>query len=255
MTNDRLDELAALEALGLLDASERRELLDAANADPGTAGALRAFAETAALLTHDAQEIEPPPRLKAELLRRLPARAAASNLIPFTQWIAYAIAACLMILGISQAMQIAGLEARIRSLQAGEAAQIQNLQAELVTKNDEAGRLQETNELMRLRLETLKAQDATYAASQIEVAWDPSVDRGVVAMQNLPNPPPGHDYQLWVLDPKAQAPISAGLITASRSFTVQPVSTSNPGFAVSLEPTGGRPAPTGPIIFAVAPGQ
>jgi anti-sigma-K factor RskA len=97
--------------------------------------------------------------------------------------------------------------------------------------------------------------DVSYASSHVIVAWDPVQHRGVVSMQDLPMPPAGHDYQLWVLDPKAPSPISAGLITGSRSFDVAPVSTTNPGFAVSLEPSGGRPSPTGPILFAVAPGQ
>jgi anti-sigma-K factor RskA len=57
-----------------------------------------------------------------------------------------------------------------------------------------------------------------------------------------------------VLDPQALAPVNAGVITASRSFAVQPVGTQSPGFAISLEPSGGRPEPTGPILFAVAPG-
>ena len=40
-----------------------------------------------------------------------------------------------------------------------------------------------------------------------------------------------------------------------RSFDVDLISTTQPGFAISLEPSGGVPAPTGPILFAVAPGQ
>ena len=86
------------------------------------------------------------------------------------------------------------------------------------------------------------------------VAWDPNRNRGLFAMQSLPAAPAGHDYQLWLLDPAAPAPVSAGVVTASRSFDVAKVSTPTPGFAVSLEPGGGSPAPTGPILFAVAPG-
>ena len=43
------------------------------------------------------------------------------------------------------------------------------------------------------------------------VAWDPvHAPRGFVSIQNMPAPAAGHDYQLWVLDPTAPAPISAG---------------------------------------------
>jgi anti-sigma-K factor RskA len=73
-------------------------------------------------------------------------------------------------------------------------------------------------------------------------------------LQDLLAAPAGHDYQLWVLDPNALGPISAGLITGARSFDAQQITTDNPGFAISLEPAGGSPEPTGPILFAVAPG-
>jgi hypothetical protein len=158
----------------------------------------------------------------------------------FPRWVPYGIAACLMILGISLALQILDLKSQL-----------------LATRAD-ATRLRESNALMGLRLATLEAKDAakdpSYVLSKIMVAWDSYQHRGVVAMQDLPTPPAGHDYQLWVLDPAAEAPISAGLITGSRSFTVKPLSTQNPGFAISLEPSGGSPVPTLPILFAVAPG-
>jgi anti-sigma-K factor RskA len=148
----------------------------------------------------------------------------------------YAVAACLMILGISQALQILDLKSQL-----------------LATRAD-AARLRQSNALMGLRLAMLGARDASYAASRIMVAWDSYQYRGVVAMENIPAPPAGHDYQLWVLDPAAEAPVSAGLLTGTRPFTVKPVSTPSPGFAISLEPSGGSPEPTGAILFAVAPG-
>jgi anti-sigma-K factor RskA len=154
----------------------------------------------------------------------------------FFRWIPYVAAVCLMILAIFQVRQIGALQSQL-----------------LATRAD-AARLRESNALVGLHLTTLVAKDAAYASSQIIVAWDPYQYRGVVALQNLPAPPAGHDYQLWVLDPEAETPISAGLITASRPFTVKPLSTPSPGFAISLEPSGGSPVTTGPILFAVAPG-
>jgi anti-sigma-K factor RskA len=168
------------------------------------------------------------------------APGTTSKIIPFFRWVPHAIAACLMILGISQVRQILDLKSQL-----------------LATRAD-AARLRESNALTGLRLATLEAKDAlkdaSYVSSKIMVAWDPYQNRGVVAMQNLPTPPSGQDYQFWVLDPAAETPINAGLITGSRPFTVKPVSTQNPGFAISLEPSGGSPVPTGPILFAVAPG-
>lgn len=163
-------------------------------------------------------------------------RGTTSKIIPFFRWIPYAIAACLMILGICEARQIA------------------DLKSQLVDAHADATRLRASNAFIGLRLTTLEAKDAAYASSKIMVAWDPYQHRGVVAIQNLPPPPAGYNYQLWVLDPGAEAPLHAGVLTGSRSFAVKPVSAPSPGFAISLEPDGDQPEPTGPILFAVAPG-
>ena len=77
-----------------------------------------------------------------------------------------------------------------------------------------------------------------------------SRSRGMVfTASNLPPLPAGRTYQLWVVT--AQAPISAGLLTPDGSGNVsetfstpqdlpQPVA-----MAVTIEPAGGVPAPTG----------
>jgi anti-sigma-K factor RskA len=232
----RLEELAALHAVDLLDESSRKELLDAAQRDPEIDTLVRDFSETVALLAYETPQIKPPPELREEILRQLPKRGATAKIISFPQWIPYAIAACLMVLGISQVQQITALKAQLAAIR------------------EKAGSLEKSNALIGLRLATLDAKDTSYAASKVMVAWDSFRNQGVVSTDNLPAAPAGHDYQLWVLDPAAEAPISAGLVTGPRSFAVKPVSTPNPGFAVSLEPTGGSPEPTGPILFAVAPG-
>ena len=247
MINQRLEELAALHAMNLLDEAGERELLEAARLDPEIGDLIREFAETAAFLAHDAPAIAPPPQVKAGLMRRLPTQNAVSKIISFPQWLPYAVAAGLMALGIVQALQVINLDSRVR-----------DLQSSLVAGNSEIAQLRQSNAMKDLRLAVLEEGSAAqanpaYTSSRVVVAWDPIQNRGVVSMRDLPAPPAGHDYQLWVLDPNAPSPVSAGLITGSRSFAVQPVSTPHPGFAVSLEPSGGSPAPTGPVLFAVAP--
>jgi anti-sigma-K factor RskA len=249
MINERLEELAALHAMNLLDVAGERELLEAIRRDPEVADFVREFVESGALLACEAPEVAPPPRLKNDIMRQLPQPKAVGGIIHFPHWISYAIAACLLALGIIQTLQILDLKSQVKNLQSG-----------LLAETTEAQQLRQSNALKDLRLAILQEgaaaqSDATYAASHVLVAWDPAQNRGVLSMHDLPTPPPGHDYQLWVLDPKAPAPISAGVISDSRAFAVKSVGTSNPGFAISLEPSGGRPTPTGPILFAAAPGQ
>jgi anti-sigma-K factor RskA len=78
--------------------------------------------------------------------------------------------------------------------------------------------------------------------------------RGVLFVgANLPQVPPGRTYQVWYLT--RGAPVSAGLFkpddqgTGTATFDVPNVP-AFAGMAVSLEPDGGVPAPTGAIYLA-----
>jgi anti-sigma-K factor RskA len=245
MNNPHLEELAALHALGLLDEAARTELLKAMESDPEVASLVRDYAGTAAWLALDAPPVKPPPELKRELMRRLPARKTESNLISFPSWVPYAMAACLMVLGVYQVWQTHNLNRELAAAQ----ETIRNWQWQV---SEEA----ERQALADTRVMPLEAKDPAYGSARLIVTWNSRLYQGVVTVQNLPAVPAGHDYQLWVLDPHEPVPVSAGLLTTatgSQNFTVHPVGTENPGFAVSLEPAGGSPAPTGPILFAVAP--
>jgi anti-sigma-K factor RskA len=247
MNNPQLEELAALHAIGLLDAAGMKLLLDAAEHDSEVEQMVRDFAESAALMAYDAPPVAPPPALQGELMRRLPAHRSSSKIIAFPPWIPYALAACLMGLIVYQTSRIVHQENRIVVLK----EQVQNLTAREVA-------LTQQNDLANLRLASLEAKDAAYSSAKVMVAWDPKMHHGMISMQDMPAPPAGHSYQLWVLDPSEQAPLDAGVLHAvsgSESFAVHPISTNGPGFAISLEPAGGRPAPTGAILFAVAPGR
>jgi anti-sigma-K factor RskA len=77
-----------------------------------------------------------------------------------------------------------------------------------------------------------------------------SRSRGLVfTAANLPPAPAGKAYQVWVVT--AQAPISAGLLTTDPAgggsqYYVTPPDIAPPvAVAVTLEPSGGVPAPTG----------
>jgi hypothetical protein len=189
-------------------------------------------------LAHEAPMVCPPPELKKRILDRLPVGRTAFPVSFISQWIPYIIAICLMMIGIGQTKLIL------------------DLQSQLLIVRSEVATLRESNGLMQLHLTTLQAKEPAYAMTKVLVAWDPHLYRGVISLENLPAPPPGYAYQLWVLDPAAEAPMSAGLISmevTSHRFAVHSVSTENPGFAISLEAGGAHAVPTGSILFAVAP--
>jgi len=69
----------------------------------------------------------------------------------------------------------------------------------------------------------------------------------------LPAPPPDKSYQLWLV-PASGNPISAGVFAPSDAagshiVATLPVGTVAKAFAVTMEPAGGRPQPTGPKIL------
>lgn len=237
MNNPQLEELAALHALGLLDEAGTTTLLTEAARDPEVRGLMGALTDAATLMAYDAPQVTPPAALRRELMRQLP--APREKIISFPSWVPYALAACLMGLAVYEANEVFTLDRQIGA----EHAKVVALQAH--------------NDMTELKLASLEAKNAEYISTKVMVAWDPMTHNGVVSIQNMPPPPPGHDYELWVLDPAAPAPISAGLIRmngGSQDFAARPVRSQGPGFAISLEPSGGRPAPTGAILFAVAPG-
>ena len=248
MTDPRWEENAALQALGLLESSEQAELSRAADHDPEVAALVREFSGIASQLAYDAPPMEPPAQLQKRIMDSIGAREdkPSVRILAFPRlFIPYAIAACLLGLLVYQANLIHTLKARLWD----ERATNLNIAASHAVAP-----------LRDLQLVDLSAVNAAYAKAQAKVVWDSPRQRGIVAVKGLPAPPAGHDYQLWVLDPAAKAPVSARLLATSappQDFTPsRPVSATGLGFAISLEPAGGSPTPTpGAVIFAVAPGS
>jgi anti-sigma-K factor RskA len=248
MSDTRWEEEAALEGLGLLEDSTALNRQAARN--PAVATLVRDYAATAAALVHEIPHVDPPTELRQRIMegtsaRPAPVRATARSsekIIPFSRWVLpYAIAACLMGLVMLQFMLIGKLDSRLTE---EHLARVQ---------------LQQDDSMLQLRLADMKAMNNDFVNAKVMVAWDPMTHHGMITMQNLPPPPPGRDYQLWVLDPAAKAPMSAGLLTRhtrAQDFAVHPVHAMAPGFAISMEPTGGASSPTpGAILFAVAAAQ
>ncbi|WP_030524505.1 anti-sigma factor [Nocardia rhamnosiphila] len=76
-----------------------------------------------------------------------------------------------------------------------------------------------------------------------------------VSFDATPAPPPGSDYQLWLIDASG-TPRSAGVLTGLPGAGDPYVTefTGSDQLAITLEPDGGSPAPTGDPLAAVALG-
>src|SRR5690606_10543610 len=79
------------------------------------------------------------------------------------------------------------------------------------------------------------------------VYWDKAKGEIYLAGQKMPAPPPGKQYQMWVI--QNGAPVSMGVIpddvVTSGMITKLPMQiTDGQAFAISLEKEGGNPTPT-----------
>jgi anti-sigma-K factor RskA len=94
--------------------------------------------------------------------------------------------------------------------------------------------------------------DAAQASGVVK--YNPRTGTVLYSASNLPPLPAGKVYQMWLV-PTNGAPISAGLCTPNAMpeqwlWTAQvPPKTEAKAFAVTIEPAGGVPAPTGPKVL------
>ena len=99
---------------------------------------------------------------------------------------------------------------------------------------------------------SLAASDVAKGASAV-LLFNPSTQKVWLYSANLPECPTGTSYQLWAID---QKPVSVGTFHIDAGEAAHLLVKRLPEFekarkfAVSLEPAGGRPQPTGPIYLA-----
>jgi anti-sigma-K factor RskA len=74
----------------------------------------------------------------------------------------------------------------------------------------------------------------------------------VLLVHGLPTPPADRSYQVWLI--RDGQPVSVGLLRAGsegqQSLQLQQALSGAQAAAISIEPAGGSPSPTGPIIMA-----
>lgn len=144
--------------------------------------------------------------------------------------------------------------------------EISVLQSELEQRNELLTQLEtelERKEELLAILESrevnliLMAGQETNPEGYGKIIWDPENERALLQVANLPEPADDQDYQLWLIKDE-QSPISAGVFSFEQPSTdlfyridrlnERPSDVSNT-FAVTLEPKGGAPQPTGSMYL------
>ncbi len=87
--------------------------------------------------------------------------------------------------------------------------------------------------------------------ARVQVAWSAAQNRVVLLADGMPDPGAGRTYELWRID--ADGPDPAGLFDPGDSGSaglVAPLDGADPAaWGVTVEPDGGSPAPTPPIVY------
>jgi len=261
---DEIRELAAVYALGGLDGDERARfeaLLDAGDVE--ATSALREFEVTLVELAGESVEA-PPARAKAAVMDRIAAArprpsGAAVRPVPTTRprrswWPAvWAAAAAAGIAAIAVGLSIsATYERRLEAL----AREASALRAGLERQQAELDRQRAMVALVRDPATQIVALAGLEPApsARARMIWNAPAG-GLFVASGLPVAPEGKTYQLWAIAGKS-APVSAGVFEVDAqgagSLRVPPL----PGvdkvdvFAVTLEPAGGLPAPSGKMFVA-----
>ena len=255
--------LAAAYVLGALEPEERRAFEAHVAGCTACAEEVRSLQQVADGLAQSVPQRTPRPELRARVLDSIvPGASASSAIVPpaastvpaprtaMPAWLALAAALALAVGASAYAWR---LQQRVRTLEARldtAEERASSAEREVAEARRTAGEAQSAMSVLAapdmVRID-LAGQPAA-AAARARAMW--SRNRGMVfAASNLPQAPAGRVYQVWVVT--AAGPVSAGLLTAdadgrAEAFFDTPPDIAPPtAVAVTLEPAGGVPAPTG----------
>ena len=257
--HDELRDQIGPYVLGALTSPERVRLEAHVATCPACAAEVRVLRTTADALAWSVQAQEPPADIRQRLLKsvagssalhrsehrygRLPWRAVAASVV---------MAAGLGLYSLQLRQRVLALEQQLRdAFVLVEEGERRTAQARLVAANAE-------RELAVLAAPDVAHVDLKGQASAPQASaralWSRS--RGLLlAVSNLPAPPAGRTYQLWVLSGRA-APISNGWVFKTDAtggtttlFTTPATLPVPTAMAVTIEPEGGTSAPTGAMYL------
>jgi anti-sigma-K factor RskA len=252
--HDELKADAAAYALGSLEPAERRAFEAHLAECVECADEVRSLQLVTGALAQSTPQRTPRPELRDRVLGSLgptlhdkPSPVQGGRIL---RWLPLAAS---LVLTVGVGLYAGGLQTRVADLEA-------RLQEAIVAANAADRQVVEAR-TVAVQAQSAMAVLAALDVARIDLAGQPAApqararalwsrDRGMVfTVANLPPAPEGRVYQVWVVT--ADAPISAGLLMpdagggGSAYFATAPDIPAPVALAVTLEPAGGVPAPTG----------
>jgi len=256
MSHAPFETLAPVYAVGALDGDDLVRFQAHLRAGCAACEAvLRESDEALAALGGEATPTIPPADTRDALLRRVEASSRPRpRRFRWVAWAAGSAAAAVALAVFVSGMVAARYEARLGALARETARVRQEVLREQATLRDEVAAARTVAELLRdpgTRVVALNGLPAAPSASG-RVVWHEKAG-GRLFVSGLPPAPEGKTYELWTI--AGATPRPAGTFDVDRtgvaSRPVAPAADDAPVtvFAVTLEPAGGVPAPTGPMVL------
>lgn len=278
MSHDEASESLAAAALDALSADEQAAVLAHAANCPQCGPELDALRQALAALGN----ATPPPgapaspdveqrlkRIRMRLLARAQAdrapllmnaepsatasRAKPSAATGIRPWLALAAAILIVVLLFNQRRSTNAALAQANQKAAAATAALDTAQAKIAQDQREIRDLTGPSTSV-VNLSTAGAAEATAM-----MFWDKTDNSWSFYAHHMPTLPPGKTYQIWLLTPSER--ISAGTFTPAADSSVEVHATyalphdALKGVAVTEEPAGGAPQPTGRFVITGSPGQ
>jgi anti-sigma-K factor RskA len=255
--SEREQELLAAHALGVADSADAAEIARLLErGDPEVEELLADLRLAGTALAATAPRKAPRRELRAQILASLgPSRAGAGEprrAAGLPWWLGLAAAVALVALLLDD-MKLRRQREDLRSQEASLSASLEKARAEL-SRRELVSRVMESEDVQVLFLGGHGPQPAARA----KVFWSEKAKRGVLLGGQLAALPSEKQYQLWVFD--KGKPVDAGVFDVDaqgralfESKDLSAIARAE-NFAVTVEPRGGVPQPTGPIVLVGAAG-
>ena len=246
MSHEPFETLAAIYAVGALDGDELTQFEAHLPTCPACEAAVRDAEETLARAVLTAPPQAPPAAAREALVRRV----AEQRDVRSRTWLRWA-AATLVAAGAAAVFSgtwvAVRYEARLGQMAREMAAAKEALREELSLDRRAVELLRDPT----TRVVDLRGRDGAAAASG-RMIWN-AAGGGHLLATGLPPAPPGKTYALWAIARGTPRPVGLFAVDANgrggHRVAADTARDAVQGFVVTLEPEGGAPAPTGPIVL------
>lgn len=240
------NELFSSFALNSLNDDEREEALRHAQASEGARRELDAMQETAALLSLGAPLVEPPERLKANIMDAI---RNVEQLPPETRREAPAPAASPTVKDTRRSQRFFALAAGILLIAAGALGALAwnlNTQQQELNRQLDAMTAQQDAMTRILGSSDMRSKTQTLEdGATVTLSYSASSGLMAVSTAGMPELPEGKGYELWLISGEGATP--AGMLDAAGADGMKMIKAPMDGithFGITVEPASGSPAPT-----------